>query len=157
MYQLLRIILLSSIVVTAGCNGGTSDSAPVSTPGTSPTPIPAPGGDVGVATELDANTGLPSTRPALGMAAGGDAIAVWQIRESTGRLRVVGRRYTSQGWDNLEFLDVVTPANQNAATPHIAMNASGQAVVAWVQSDSTFNSTSGIINDVGSIWVRNCK
>lgn len=148
MNTLLRIVLLSSLVLASGCGGGGGAGGAAAPP-----PAPSPSVAVGAATELDASIDLSFNRPALGIAAGGDAIAVWGAEDSLGQRRVAARRYTTQGWSNVEFIDVRIPSNQNqnATMPQIAMNTSGQAVVAWVQSDGTLNN--GAIADAGSIWV----
>jgi hypothetical protein len=101
-------------------------------------------------TELDANSGLPSPAADIGIAASGDAIVVWTRQESSGRMRIAARRYTSQGWSETETIDAVDAPSKSAYYARIAMNNAGEAVVAWVQGNNALPPEL----DAGSIWVR---
>jgi len=135
------------ITLTACGGGGSGGGAPSgtgggTTPGTTPT-------ELGVATQLDADTALPASSADIGMAANGDAIAVWARKESTGQFRVVARRYTGQAWGSVETIDAVDAPSKSAYMVRIAMNTAGDAIVAWIQGNNSVTNLDG-----GSIWVR---
>lgn len=142
-----RFWVFTMALIISACGGGGGGGTPAQPPILAPSPPPS--GDVGGAIELDANINLPSPFATIGMAANGDAIVVWQRKESTSQFRVVARRYTNQGWGDVETIDAVDAGSKDAYSPSIAMNASGRAVVVWVQGNSDISSF-----DAGSIWVK---
>lgn len=81
---------------------------------------------------------------ALAGSAGGDAAAVWMLRDGDGKDAIWTRRFsTAGGWGALERLSTV---GRWAESPNAAMNASGRLVVSWKQSDET--------NSIYQTWAR---
>lgn len=75
--------------------------------------------------------------PEVAMDAAGNAIAVW-IQRHVGAPSLWASRFTpAGGWETPELLELLD--GSAAILPHIAMNATGYAVVTWFQSEATGN------------------
>lgn len=75
--------------------------------------------------------------PQVAMDADGNAIAVW-IQMHVGAPSLWASRFTpAGGWEAPELLELMD--GSAAITPRIAMNAAGDAVVAWYQQEATTN------------------
>jgi hypothetical protein len=75
--------------------------------------------------------------PQVAMDAEGNAIAVW-IQTHVGAPSLWASRFTpAGGWETPELLELMD--GSAAVNPRIAMNASGQAVVAWHQQEAIAN------------------
>jgi len=91
----------------------------------------------GTAELIDLDDAGPANDPQLAVDANGNAIAVWRQSDGTRRNIWAGRFTPSEGWGiaGLIELDDVGPAN----SPQLAVDAKGNAVAVWVQSDGTRN------------------
>lgn len=88
--------------------------------------IAPPGGDFGAPIELSAR-GTRSARAGVAMDAAGNAIAVWE------RDGVIRARIRPAGGSFGSTIDLTAPGM--ASGPTVAMNAGGDAIVAWSRSD----------------------
>jgi hypothetical protein len=85
--------------------------------------------------EID-NTG-DALNPKVAMDEKGNAIAVWSQHDGT-RYNIWARRY-SPGWDWGASPELIETDDGNAGSPQIAMDAAGNAIAVWLQSDGTVN------------------
>jgi len=74
-------------------------------------------------------------RPQIAIDAAGNAVAVWDQNDGTRRNIMANRHMVGIGWGAV--LHVETDNAGDAAAPQIAMDAAGNAVVVWPQSDGT--------------------
>ncbi len=77
--------------------------------------------------------------PQIAMDARGNAIAVWLQGDGT-RYHIWANRYVAgAGWGTAELIE--TNSLENAASPQIAMDSTGNAIAVWRQNDGTRNHT----------------
>jgi hypothetical protein len=79
------------------------------------------------------STALTPAHPRLAMNAAGDAVAVWETQHATGGIDIAAATYTvAGGWSNPVLLEG-TPLE--SSSPAVAIDAAGDAVLVWIQSD----------------------
>ena len=65
----------------------------------------------------------------------GNAVVVWRQSDGTNS-QVFKSEYTARGWSHpADLFDNISPDGQDVEAPRVAMNGSGDAVIAWAQSD----------------------
>jgi hypothetical protein len=99
-----------------------------------------PGSRWGTAELIEGEDGGFATQPQLAMTASGDAVAVWRHTSLFvgGTSSIRANRFTaSAGWGVDELIE--TDDAGAAASPQVAINASGQAVAVWHQNNSIRN------------------
>ena len=75
--------------------------------------------------------------PQISIDANGNALAVWQQSDDTGK-NIWSNRYTAgSGWGTAEVIETET---HDAETPQISVDADGNALAVWKQSDGTNDS-----------------
>jgi len=80
---------------------------------------------------------LQALRPKVAFDAAGNALVVWE-QEDGGRFNVWSNRYVAgQGWGTAAPIET-SDANISFNSPRLAVHASGNAVVAWVQDGSVW-------------------
>jgi hypothetical protein len=95
-----------------------------------------PSGGWGTATLIENDNGSAGSPPQVAMDGSGNAVAVWEQIDATGRYNIWANRYTpSGGWGTATLIE--TNNAGNASSPQVAMDSSGNAVVLWAQSDGT--------------------
>jgi lipocalin len=95
------------------------------------------------------NTGN-ATSPQVAVDAQGNAIAVWE--QSDGTLnKIWANRYTAgTGWGTAELIDVDNTGN--ATSPQVAVDAQGNAIAVWRQTDRTQNNMYANWYTAGTGW-----
>lgn len=116
------IVLALAVALLAACNSSESPPGPGGTPLGTPVKL-------GTATAATEN-------PVVAVDGSGNVIAVWSEDDGT-RLNLYAARYTSGAWGSPALLE--TEDLGDAFNYHIAMNASGEAQVVWIQNLSTSN------------------
>ena len=96
-------------------------------------------------------TGGDANSPQVAFDANGNALAVWQQNTGFGTLtRIWSNRYTvGSGWGGFPALIQTDPNGggvANALAPQIAMDASGDALAVWVQTDAS--------SPMPNIWIN---
>ncbi len=72
------------------------------------------------------------------MNAAGDAVVVWWQSDGSYK-QIFKSEYRSGAWTHPASLsDNVSPDGQSTYRPQVAVNASGDAVIVWQQSDGTY-------------------
>lgn len=67
----------------------------------------------------------------------GNALVVWRQSDGTNQ-QVFKSEYTARGWSHpVDLFDNISPDGQSAEEPCVAMNAAGEAIIAWSQHDGT--------------------
>ncbi len=92
----------------------------------------------GVATPIEMSDTSRAYSPKVAVDASGNAIAVWSQYDGTlSKLSIWANRFTaaSNSWDVATLIE--TDNAEHANYPKIAVDASGNAIVVWVQSDGT--------------------
>jgi hypothetical protein len=84
-------------------------------------------------------TELPASNPQIALNAIGRGFAVWDQSDSNSRTNVWARSYSPNGGWGVPTL-VETSNASFAGTPHVAVAANGDAVVAWLQLENGFYS-----------------
>ena len=78
-----------------------------------------------------------ATRPQVAINPSGNAVAVWQQSDGT-RENIWSNRYTpTGGWGTAELVE--TDDTADASGPQVAMDANGNAVAVWEQSDDIWS------------------
>jgi len=98
--------------------------------------------------ETDNDTGHNGSEPQIALDASGNAIAVW--RQSNGSVvSIWANRYdTTTGlWSEATVIETDNDTGHNGSEPQIALDASGNAIAVWSQSDGAVN----------SIWANHFK
>ena len=128
--RLWRTAALAAVLV-AGCGGGGGGGNPT------PTPPPAPKAWQGAALLETDNAGN-ARDPKIALDASGNAMAVWRQSDGT-RNNLWANRYnaSTSAWGTATLLE--TDNAGNASNPQIALDASGNALAVWYQSDGTRN------------------
>ncbi|MGQ7273871.1 Ig-like domain-containing protein [Marinobacter sp. V034] len=104
----------------------------------------------GTAELIETDNAGDASRPQIATDANGNAIAVWQQHDGT-RENIVANRYTAgSGWGTAELIE--TDNAGNASTPQIAIDASGNAIAVWHQSDGTRDNIVANRYAAGSGW-----
>ncbi|MGQ0797436.1 MAG: hypothetical protein ACT4OI_06210, partial [Methanobacteriota archaeon] len=93
-----------------------------------------PGAGWATATYIEASGGE-AIEPRVAMDAAGGAIAVWRQLSGSARSVFANRFVPGAGWGSPQLLE--TDDTGDAAGPRIAMDAAGNAVAVWSQSDGT--------------------
>ncbi|MBI1425420.1 MAG: hypothetical protein GC149_18440 [Gammaproteobacteria bacterium] len=75
-----------------------------------------------------------ASAPQVALAANGKGVAVWQRFDGTAD-SVYARQYTGSGWGAVQTID--SDASHPASTPDVAVDASGNAIAVWRQSNGT--------------------
>jgi hypothetical protein len=92
-----------------------------------------PAGGWGTAELIETDNSGYASGPHVAMDPDGNAVAVWAQSDGT-RTNIWTNRYTpAGGWGTAEFLEVDDAGE--AGGPHVVMDASGNAVAVWGQSD----------------------
>jgi hypothetical protein len=90
----------------------------------------------GASTQISAHQAGNAFRPRIAMDAQGHAMAVWELQRD-GHYKVWANRYVAgQGWGvalPVDRMQSITPSD--AFAPQVALNAVGEAVAVWQQSD----------------------
>lgn len=96
----------------------------------------AAGGSWDATVQIESPAGSDAWEPFVAQDASGRAIAIWLQWQST-TFGVFVNRYTpGSGWGTAELL---ADATDNAQTPRVAIDATGRAIAAWLQSEGTRN------------------
>jgi len=67
----------------------------------------------------------------------GNALVVWRQSDGTNS-QIFKSEYTARGWSHpADLFDNISPDGQDVECPSVAMNAAGDAVIAWSQHDGT--------------------
>jgi hypothetical protein len=99
---------------------------------------------------VEMENGGSATAPRIAMDASGNALAIW-VQSVAGRLSIYGNRYTAgSGWGTPASIE--PDGTGNASRPQIKMDASGNAMAVWSQSDGTFESIWANRYIVGAGW-----
>lgn len=78
--------------------------------------------------------GEDATHPSVAADAAGNIIIVWYQYDASGYLQIFKSEYRNGLWSHPASLsDNISPDNQNAYNPRVAMDSSGNAIVAWLQ------------------------
>ncbi len=94
-----------------------------------------PGSGWGTAELIETDDAGDARYPQIALAANGNALAVWLQFDGT-RNNIWANRYTpGSGWGTPELIE--TDDASNAYTPQIAIDASGNAMAVWRQSDGS--------------------
>ncbi len=94
-----------------------------------------PGSGWGAAELIETDDAGGAYNPQIAIDANGNAIAVWAQSDST-RDNIWTNRYTlGSGWGTAELIE--TDDAGDASDPQIAIDANGNAIAVWAQSDST--------------------
>jgi hypothetical protein len=94
----------------------------------------------GIATLIESDAG-DAVVPQIVVDASGNATAVWQQRDANGRNNIVAIRYlVGVGWGTPAGIETKGPSAGDDQLPRIAMDASGNVIVAWERN--AFSSTS---------------
>jgi len=95
-----------------------------------------PGNGWGTRGPIETKDAGSATRPQVAMNPNGNAVAVWQQSDGTTD-SIWSNRYTatSNNWGNAELIE---DNAGDALAPQVAMDAQGNAVAVWAQSDGTF-------------------
>jgi len=108
----------------------------------------------GLAELIEIDNAGNATRPQIAMDANGNALVVWDQSDGTRRNIWANRYDIDNGWGVAELIE--TDNAGNAFDAQIAMNADGNAMVVWAQSDGTVGNTDFNIwakrYEVGSGW-----
>jgi len=98
---------------------------------------------------IETNNGGDADFPQLALDSAGNALVVWEQSDST-RRNIWVNRYTatSQSWGTAQLLETDNVSFANA--PHLALDASGNGMVVWEQSDGTRKSIWSRRYDVAS-------
>lgn len=88
-------------------------------------------------------------RPGLGVDASGNAIAVWMQRSGTIYSVYANRYVAGSGWGTAQAIET---AGDTARFPEIAVNANGDAMVAWTQKNDTVTKVYASRYAAGSGW-----
>jgi hypothetical protein len=87
----------------------------------------------GTAELIETNNSGSATAPQIAFDAGGNALAVWEQYDGT-RISIWANRYVAgAAWGTAELIE--TNNAGDAVTPKIALDASGNAIAVWQQSD----------------------
>lgn len=79
--------------------------------------------------------GQAAVYPQVGMDAAGNAIIAWQQSDGANG-QIFKSEYRNGGWNHPADLNAnISPDGQDADWPRMAMNASGEAIITWIQSD----------------------
>lgn len=93
----------------------------------------------GTAARIETDNAGYAHNPKLAIDASGNALAVWYQYDGTTRLNIWSNRYTAgTGWGVPELIE--TNDELYATDPQIAIDASGNALAVWEQSDAGFRS-----------------
>ncbi|RJF96460.1 hypothetical protein D3870_21820 [Noviherbaspirillum cavernae] len=88
--------------------------------------------------------------PQIAVDAGGNALAVWSQSDGT-RFNILANRYTAgSGWGSAQAIE--TGNASGAFVPHIAIDAGGNAIAVWCQTDGTRFSIWANRYSAGSGW-----
>jgi Bacterial Ig-like domain len=89
----------------------------------------------GTATLIETDNAGDATSPQIAIDANGNALAVWQQSDGT-RTNILANRYVvGMGWGTAALIETINTGS--ATAPQIAINANGNALVVWQQSDGT--------------------
>jgi hypothetical protein len=92
----------------------------------------------GTAELIQTDSEGPAGFPQIAIDTGGNAVAVWHQSDLT-RSKIWSNRYTpTGGWGIAQRIDGIIP--NDARSPRVAVDPSGNALAVWVQSDNTQNS-----------------
>jgi hypothetical protein len=89
----------------------------------------------GTATLIATDNAGPALYPRVAMDANGNGIAVWLQSDGTHYNAMANRYVAGTGWGTAALLE--TDNTGNASYPNIAMDANGNAISVWAQSDGT--------------------
>jgi hypothetical protein len=95
-----------------------------------------------VAKQIDANNAIDTYTPQIAMDGHGNAVAVWTQTNGQRTSAWTNCYLVDQGWDTA--MPLAIDHGRSTDAPHIAMNAQGNAIAIWIQTDNTG----------GSVWVR---
>jgi len=71
-------------------------------------------------------------RPQIAMSANGDAVVVWEQDDASNRSNVWANRYAAgAGWETAQLIETL---NADAFSPHVTIDANGNAMAVWEQS-----------------------
>ena len=83
-------------------------------------------------------SGSSATNAAIGMDAGGDAIAVWQLQDASSFTDIFANRYTAgTGWGMATQVEPANARTGQAILPVVAVNTRGKALAAWQRRNPT--------------------
>jgi hypothetical protein len=91
-----------------------------------------PSGGWDAATLIETNDTGEASEPQVAVDAQGNVVTVWQQSDGT-RYDIWSNRYTSAGWRGAERIE--TEDEGNASNPQVAVDAQGNAMAVWEQSD----------------------
>ena len=91
----------------------------------------------GTATLIETDNAGNVDIPSIGLSASGHAVAVWHQSDGT-RTNIWANRYSAgTGWGTASLIE--TDNTSDAIAPSVAVDASGNAIATWLQSDGTWN------------------
>jgi len=104
----------------------------------------------GTATLIETDNAGNAYYPQIAFDASGNALAVWEQRNAT-RTNIWSNRYTNgAGWGTAALIEIDDAGD--ASRPQIALDASGNALAVWAQSDGTRNNIWANRYTNGSGW-----
>jgi len=87
---------------------------------------------------IETDTGY-ATNPQVAFDTNGNALAAWDQSDDNGRFRILTKRYTPEdGWG--EVVPIEDDSQVNSYLYQIVVNASGKALVVWIQDESIWAS-----------------
>ena len=133
----MGVALLGLIGLLTACGGGGSAA-----------PAPAPKA-WSIATLIESDTGNAGA-PQIAFDIKGNGLAVWQQTDGT-RYNIWANRYTvGSGWGVAELIE--TDNAGDAQSPQISIDANGNALAVWSQSDGTRNNIWANRFTIGTGW-----
>jgi hypothetical protein len=123
---MVLVFAISAVMVLSACGGGGGGEG-----GSAPTPKAW-----GTAQPIETDNAGDADRPQIAVDAGGNAIAVWEQSDGT-RKNIWANRFAagSGTWGTAQLIE--TDNAGGALLPQIAMDANGNAIAVWHQSDGT--------------------
>ena len=115
-----HIVIVCLTFMLAACGGGDSDTDPKTW---------------GIATLVETDNTGDAMDPNVAFDANDNAIVVWEQYDGT-RYNIWANRYDAvTGWGTATLIE--TDDTGNAVLPHVAVDANGNAIAVWPQSDGT--------------------
>ncbi|MDY6934825.1 MAG: hypothetical protein SVZ03_11490 [Spirochaetota bacterium] len=96
-----------------------------------------------------------ATNPQIAMDNNENAIIVWEQENSSGILQIFKSEYRSKIWTHpVNLNDNISPDNNDATNPQVAMDNNENAIIVWEQEDSSGNTQIFMSEYRSKIWTH---